>query len=109
MLVGRNKLLMLLRGRNWPQDIFLGQELSGISALERYNCNSLTAWTEVTSCFSNYQCLALSQLISLTFDYVDIHVITLVDYVATQQLEYFGASKETGKRKDVHNKTSQLE
>jgi len=29
--------------------------------------------------------------------------VTLVDYVTTPQLEYFGASKETGKRNDVHN------
>ena len=76
-------------------------ELSGISALERYNCNSLTA--QRSPPVSVITSLTLHQLISLTFVYVDFHVITLVDYVTMPQLEYFGASKETGKRNDLHN------
>ena len=76
-------------------------ELSGISALERYNCNSLTA--QRSPPVSVITSLTLPQLISLTFVYVDFHVITLVDYVTMPQLEYFGASKETGKRNDLHN------
>lgn len=39
-----------------------------------------------------YQGLTLPQLNTLTFDNVDFHVITLVDYVPMLQFVYFGAS-----------------